>query len=183
MNDQPDLSKRPDLHTERLLLRRPDRRDVECIVEAVGDWEVARRLGRVPHPYGPDDAKFFLEEIVPKEWTWAIVMKGSARLIGCVGLTPDAETGTAELGYWLSQAFWGRGFVTEAASAVVDFGFVELKLPFILSGHWVGNEPSGRVLQKLGFEEIGRSHRSCLALGYSVPSVEMRLSCKHRLPH
>ncbi|MFL0588316.1 hypothetical protein ACH0BU_16985 [Sphingomonas olei] len=56
--------------------------------------EMARRLSRVPHPYGPADAAFFLDQIVPYEWTWAITMLGGETLIGTIGLTPD----TTELG-------------------------------------------------------------------------------------
>ena len=129
----------------------------------------------MPHPYSNEDAKFFLDEVVPNEWTWAITMHGSSKMIGSVGLAPDEANGGVELGYWLSRAFWGRGIVTEAARATVDFGFYRLALPVIAAGYWKKNLLSGRVLSKLGFVETGRSIRPCLALGCNVPSVEVRL--------
>jgi RimJ/RimL family protein N-acetyltransferase len=144
-------------------------------VSIVGDWEVARRLARVPHPYGPDDARFFLDQVVPVEWVWAITLEGADTLIGAVGLTPENDADTAELGYWLSRAYWGRGITTEAARAVVSFGFESLGLPVLTSGYFEDNPASGQVLHKLGFVEAGRVMRPCLAAGGEVPSVRMDL--------
>ena len=175
MDDHQLLLHRPPLSTERLLLRRPVGLDATAIVDAVGDWEVARRLSRVPHPYGRADAMFFLEHIVPNEWVWALTIKGCDELVGVVGLTPEEGMRTAELGYWLAPAWWGRGIVTEAARAVVSFGFDTLRLPFIASGYFEENPASGQVLRKLGFAEVGRAMRPCVAQGKDVPSIEMRL--------
>ncbi|MEG8054909.1 GNAT family N-acetyltransferase [Sphingomonas aerolata] len=116
------LGNRPDLATERLSLRRPNDRDVDAIVGVVGNWEVARRLARVPHPYGPADARFFLDHVIPAEWVWAVTLLGSDTLLGVIGLTPEEGADAAELGYWLSPAHWGSGITTEAARAVVAFG-------------------------------------------------------------
>jgi RimJ/RimL family protein N-acetyltransferase len=123
MNDRPSLNDRPKLVTERLSLRPPEDGDVDAIVSIVGHWNVARRLARVPHPYGPADARFFLEQVVPAEWVWAVTLGGSDRLVGAIGLTPEESADTAELGYWLSPPHWGQGISTEAARAVVSFGF------------------------------------------------------------
>ncbi len=169
------LDHRPEMTTERLLLRRPNDGDVDAIVSIVGDWEVARRLARVPHPYGPTDAGFFLKQIVPSEWVWAVTLQGSDTLIGAIGLTPEENADTVELGYWLSRAHWGQGIATEAAQAVVSFGFDTLGLSYITSGYFEENPVSGRVLEKLGFFETGRTRRPCLAAGTEVPSIEMRL--------
>ena len=64
---QDALADRPVLHTDRLLLRRPDERDIPAIVDIAGDWEVARRLARMPHPYTISNARFFLDVVVPSE--------------------------------------------------------------------------------------------------------------------
>ncbi len=173
MNDGLSLSERPELVTERLSLRRPNDGDVDAVVGIVGHWEVARRLARIPHPYGPVDARFFLEQVVPVEWVWAMTLQGSDKLVGVVGLTP--EKGTAELGYWLSPDHWSRGIATEAAGAVVSFGFEMLDLPYLTSGYFEDNPASGRVLKKLGFIETGRVMRPCLAARGDVPSVQMQL--------
>ncbi|MDD2877882.1 MAG: GNAT family N-acetyltransferase [Acidiphilium sp.] len=175
MHNSSTLLGRPDLVTEHLLLRRPNEGDLGTIVCIVGDWEVARRLARVPHPYNLHDARFFLEQVVSSEWVWTITMQGSDELIGVVGLTPEEGANTAELGYWLSRAHWGRGIMTEAARAIVSYGFDRLGLIYITSGYFEDNSASGRVLEKLGFLETGRAARPCLAAGCDVPSVEMSL--------
>ncbi|WP_256926673.1 GNAT family N-acetyltransferase [Sphingomonas sp. TZW2008] len=170
---------RPIIETGRLRLRRPNDRDVSAIITAVGDAEVARRLSRIPHPYTPADARFFLDHVVPGEWVWAITRGGEDTMIGAVGLTPGegmADGESAELGYWLARASWGEGIVTEAARAVVAYGFDTLRLPYIRSGYFADNPASGAVLRKLGFVETGRGTRPCLMLGRDVASVEMRLA-------
>lgn len=176
MKRDPSQGPRPDLATARLILRRPATRDTEAIVSIVGRRDVAERLARIPHPYGIDDARFFLEQVVPAEWVWAITIRGSDRLVGAVGLTPDPDDVTAELGYWLCPRHWGGGIATEAAGAVVRFGFETLRFPYLTSGYFEDNPASGRVLQKLGFEEIGRTLRPCLAKLAEVPSVSMKLA-------
>lgn len=174
--DRLSPSQRPTLVTERLSLRRPCDDDVDAIVSIVGDWEVASRLARIPHPYGPSDARFFLEEIVPVEWVWAITLHGADDLVGVVGLTPAREANAAELGYWLSRRHWGAGIATEAARAVAQFGFAALGLNHLTSGYFEDNPASGRVLEKLGFVAISQELRSCLATGRETPSVRMRRS-------
>lgn len=169
-----NLHYRPNLTTARLHLRQPCMADVEAIVGIVGQWEVARRLATVPHPYGPQDARFFLEQIFPKQWGWGITLTGSPELIGVVGLTP--RHGKTVVGYWLSPAQWGKGIATEAAHAAVAFGFQELRQASIGSAYHEDNPASGRVLHKLGFVEVTRGLRPCLAEGRNVVSVEMRLN-------
>lgn len=166
---------RPTLQTERLVLRRPDARDIAPIMAIVGDWEVVRRLTRVPHPYHETDARFFLNTVVPNEWVWAITLRESRELVGMVGLTPEAAPDTAELGYYVARDQWGYGIATEAAGLIVHYGIHSLGLRRITSGHFVDNPASGRVLGKLGFVETGRSERLCLAIGSTVPCVEVHL--------
>ena len=141
----------------------------------VGDWELARRLGRVPHPYTETDARFFLDVVVPSEWVWAIVLRTSGELAGMVGLTPESDPNVAELGYWLGRQHWGIGIATEAARTVVGYGFQTLGLQRITSGYFQDNPRSGRVLSKLGFVETGCAERPCCAVGSVVPSVELSL--------
>jgi len=164
----------PVLETERLTLRRPGAADAGAIVRIVGDWDVARRLARIPHPYSNTDALWFLDNIVPGEWVWAITWRESAEVVGMVGLTPH-DRDAAELGYYVDRRHWGHGIATEAARAVVEYGFRGLGLRFLTSGYFLDNPVSGGVLTKLGFVEVARGERPCLAAGALVPCVEMRL--------
>ncbi|GEN98982.1 N-acetyltransferase [Novosphingobium sediminis] len=166
----------PLLATRRLILRKPVPADSVAIIDAVGDWDVARNLSLVPHPYGAAEVHFFLEEVVTADWGWAITWAGEEKLLGVVGLSPAEDGTSAELGYWLGRAHWGQGIATEAVRAVVNFAFDKLSLEKITSGHFKDNPASGKVLAKLGFVETGRSMRPCLARGGPVASIDVVLS-------
>lgn len=173
-----NLDLRPTLTTERLNLRCPANGDAASIAAIVGDIEVSRYLARVPHPYTVDDAAFFLNQIVPNEWVWAITLREEGELIGMVGLTPEEGGPTAELGYWLAKPYWGQGIASEAARRVVEYGFADLGLPCITSGYFTGNPASGAVLIKLGFVEQGETMRSHLAAGKDMAAKRLQI-----LPH
>jgi ribosomal-protein-alanine N-acetyltransferase len=131
----------------------------------------------MPHPpYTMDDARFFLEKVVPNELTWAITSRGDDTFIGAIGLAPGVPGGVAELGYWLGRCFWGNGFATEAGSAVVQYAFRTLGLARLTSGYFTENLASDRVLTKLGFVKTGEDERQCLAQRKAVRSVEMELA-------
>src|ERR1700733_14717217 len=106
------------MDTARLHLRPPVEQDAAAIISIAGDWEIARRLARVPHPYTDADVRFFFDHVVPKEPTWAILWRGTGRLIGMIGLAPDPHGRSAELGYYIARDHWGRGIATEAALAI-----------------------------------------------------------------
>ena len=132
------MLERPDLETDRLRLRRPLETDRNAIVDLVGDWEVSRRLAVVPFPYGAGDAQFFLEQIVPKSWVWAVTLHSSGELVGMAGLTPSTD-GAAALGYWIGRHYWGRGIATEAAGAVLSYGFQTIGLPHVAADYFEDN--------------------------------------------
>jgi RimJ/RimL family protein N-acetyltransferase len=163
----------PVLATARLLLRRPCEADIPALVELANDLEVARTLSRLPHPYDATHARFFLEKVLPREFVWAITLRAEGTFIGVIGLTPDPEAKSAELGYWLGRRFWGRGFATEAGIAVVEHAFKALRLAKLTAGYMTDNRPSGRVLEKLGFVKTGEGERPCAARGETVRAIEM----------
>ena len=161
------------LDTGRLHLRRPVEQDADAIISIVGDWEVARRLARAPHPYTRADLRFFLDHVVPNEPTWAILWRETSRLIGIMGLAPAPDGRSAELGYYIARDHWGRGIATEAALAITRFGFESFGYLKLTSGYHTDNPASGRVLAKLGFTIVGASTRPCLAEGKDKSAVEV----------
>jgi RimJ/RimL family protein N-acetyltransferase len=166
---------RPILTTERLVLRRPHAGDVPAIIGIAGDLRVSRFLARIPHPYGEADARFFLDEIVPRELVWAFTLRPSGQLVGSGGLAPTGDADVAELGYYLAPAHWGQGLATEAARAILAHGFTAAGFTSIVAGCFVSNPASARVLDKLGFTETGRGEHGCMATGLTEPSIAMRL--------
>jgi [ribosomal protein S5]-alanine N-acetyltransferase len=163
------------LFTPRLHLRRPVEADAASIIAIAGDWEVARRLARVPHPYTPEHFRLFMSSVVANEPTWAIVRRQTDELIGVIGLAPNDDGQSGEVGYYIARPFWGQGFATEAAQAIVRMGFDVCRYVKLTSGYHADNLASGRVLKKLGFEPCGRSTRPCLADGTPKPSIDVEL--------
>jgi RimJ/RimL family protein N-acetyltransferase len=162
------------LTTERLVLSRPSHADIPEIIALANDFDIARRLTRMPYPYTEADAHQFLDDIVPNEAAWKVTLRDSGAMLGVVGLTQQDDGDTAEFGYWYGRAHWGSGYATEAGRAVVDHAFGEAGIRMLLSGYFEGNTASGRVLRKLGFTETGRSRIHCRALAADVPRIDMQ---------
>ena len=141
-----------ELKTDRLLLRRFCASDVDDALAYRNDPEFARYLPHIPQPFTRADAVAFVTTNMTEPWhtlpTFAVVLDG--RVIGTVNLEIDHAARTAMLGYAIARAHWGRGIATEAASAVVRWGFVEHELVEIWASTQPANARSRRVLDKLG---------------------------------
>ncbi|MEA3014349.1 MAG: hypothetical protein QOD42_2894 [Sphingomonadales bacterium] len=145
--------------TERLFLRPGWPEDAAALAQAIGQEQVVRMLAQAPWPYALGDAERFLAR--PRALTEVFLLilaheGGPPRIVGGIGIQPEAEGGH-ELGYWLTPGAWGRGYATEAGRAMVAIARHALGLRRLVSGHFVDNPASGRVLGKLGFRPTGRT--------------------------
>ena len=165
----------PEIRTERLLLRQPVLADLPRLVALANSWAIASKVGRMPFPYGEAEGLVFLNDVVcaDDEQVYAITLPEG--LIGCIGLHAT-EVGPMELGYWLGEPYWEKGYATEAGQAVVAAAFADPAVDALIAGYFLTNPRSGRVLEKLGFRYSGESWRECLAQGCTVASREMRLA-------
>lgn len=126
--------------------------DAVSILRHANNPNVARYLRAVfPQPYTDADAREWLERRAgdTSSLNWAIEIDGEA--VGSLGLRVDAGSTDAEIGYWLGEAFWGRGVMKAAVGAVVRHAFAELGLKRIHAGVYEGNEASMAVLRANGF--------------------------------
>ena len=155
------------LETERLTLRPFHRTDAAEFARLAGEWEVASMTSDIPYPFSAAQAMGWLRP-VRGEARFAIELE--RRLIGGAGYYRRAS-GVAELGFWLGRPWWGRGYATEAARAVVRYGFANPRLPGFSSARFDDNPGSARVLAKLGFEAVGRGTIACAARGHDVEVV------------
>lgn len=145
------------LTTERLLLRAFTLDDAPALQRLVNSREVALNTLRIPFPYPDGEAERWISthDDTKGDHVFAVTLRNTAEFIGCVGLHVKADHGHAELGYWIGVPYWGRGYATEAAAAVVRFGFETLPLNRIFANHFSRNAMSGRVLQKIGMRHEG----------------------------
>lgn len=106
-----------------------------------------------PHPYTLADAErwILLRGAERPATNFAIEVDGAA--VGGIGIHPrnDVYRRSAEIGYWLGEHFWGRGIMTEAVRAVVEYGFSTFHICRIQAEVFEWNPASMRVLEKAGF--------------------------------
>lgn len=144
------------IETPRLELRQLSEADIPELLPLIGAREVAATTLRIPHPFEEKHAREFLTSPTKEhELRMAIRLRSDGVLIGGMGLHPDAQHNRAELGYWIGVPFWSNGYATEAARAVVGYGFTQFKYNRIFAGHFGNNASSGRVLQKIGMKHEG----------------------------
>ncbi len=150
----------PTLHTSRLLLRPYVHADAFELQRLAGAWKIADTTKRIPHPY-PDGVAEKWIAMQTDAWamqtsaSFAIVDRTSNQYMGGIGLSIVSATVSAELGYWLGVPYWGQGYCTEAARAILAFAFDELKLHRIAANYLTRNPASGRVMEKLGMQFEG----------------------------
>jgi len=152
---------RPTLETERLILRPFDLSDAPRVQLLAGDRAVAATTKNIPHPYEDGMAEQWIGSHQERfergqEVVFAITRKDGGELIGAIGLTLKLAQDNAELGYWIGKPYWGRGYCTEAASAVLRYAFTELRLNRVHAHHFSNNPASGRVMKKIGMRHEGR---------------------------
>ena len=165
------------LESERLILRPPRPVDMAAMTVWLGDFNVAKNLAKVPHPYNEDDSEDFIAlRGVHGEghYCFTILRKADNVFLGGIGL--HHEAGDWEMGYWLGRPFWGFGLATEAAGRVAQFAFTELDLAMLQVGWFHDNPASGHVLAKLGARHNGSRMRDCRARGHKVLCHEMLLT-------
>ena len=163
------------LETERLLLRRPTLADVKAITRLANDRRIAENTRRLPHPYLQDHAVEFVRAIANRQRETVFLVESDHSPIGMAGVD-WSEPAAPELGYWFGVDYWGRGFATEAARAVIDFSFGEFDMEQLISGARVANPTSRNVLEKCGFQWTGVELHRFESLGSSTPVDRFRLS-------
>lgn len=160
----------PILRTARLTLRPFVDSDAARVAELAGDRLVAEMTQDIPHPYTLEHAQTWIGSHAERfsqqqEVVFAIERKDAGLLIGAIGLVFQPEHQSAELGYWIGVPYWGKGYCTEAAAAVVDHGFTAHELHRVQARHFSKNPASGRVMEKIGMQYEGCLRQSVLKWG------------------
>ncbi len=143
------------INTPRLILRPwcPD--DAESLYKYASDPDIGYPAGWPAHT-SVENSREIIENVLSAENTFAVCTKDNIA-IGSVGLKTGDSTDLTdrpdecELGYWIGKPFWGKGYIPEAANAIIAYAFETLGMNAIWCGYYDGNEKSKRVQQKLGF--------------------------------
>lgn len=150
-----------------------DAGDVELYAS---DYDVAKNTLNIPHPYPKGSGVDFIQSELIREKkgelvTFAIIKKENKQLIGLMSLMIAAQHQHAELGYWIGKPFWQKGYGTEAAKAVVDYGFRTLGLNKIYASAFKENRGSWRIMEKIGMEYEGMQKQHYFRFGQFIDLV------------
>ena len=166
-----------EIKTERLILRKWKESDAGSLFEYASDPEVGPIAGWPPHK-SIEESLDVIKNVFDGAQCYAICEKDSQKAIGAIELKLNGHTDMTErddeceLGYWLGKTFWGRGYMPEAARAILSHAFENLGMSCVWCGYYDGNQKSKRVQEKLGFIY----HHTC-------PDVPVPLLKKVRIGH
>jgi RimJ/RimL family protein N-acetyltransferase len=169
------------------VLRRWKKSDRESLVRHANNPNVSRHLRNIfPCPYTNADAHAWLRRKVSKEgapWRFAIEAGGEA--VGGIGLDlgKDVESHSAEIGYWLGEAFWGRGIMTAAAKAMTARALASPRFYRVCAHVSAQNPASMRVLEKAGYQREGVLVRSGVKNGVLFDQMLYAITRDPGLPY
>lgn len=150
----------PIIETARLILKPFKEEDAQSVYELAKSYELYKSTLNIPHPYEPQMALEWIQtHEVAHEETGMIALgafiKETDTLVGTFSLGFLPKTKNGEIGYWIGEPYWNKGYASEAAKALVDYGFAQLKLNRIYGRYLTFNPASRKVMEKIGFEFEG----------------------------
>jgi ribosomal-protein-alanine N-acetyltransferase len=142
--------------------------DAESLARHANDYGVWQNLrDRFPHPYSVADAEAYIAHVAsrPVQTSFGIVVDDEA--IGSITLMPgeDIARQSAEVGYWIGRAFWGRGIMVEALRVTTKYAFDTLALARVFAVPFATTARSVRVLEKAGYVQEGVMRHSAVKEG------------------
>jgi len=142
------------IETKRLVLRHLKKRDFPDLIENISNLNVSRFMSPIPYPYTEKDAEYYLEETRKKtDFCFSVELKSEKRVIGGVGLHKqnyEPAEDIKELGYWIGEKYWRKGYCREAVIALLNIGFKNLKLKKVIIPVFTENKASNVFAKKLG---------------------------------
>lgn len=157
------------METERILLRPWYDSDAEALFKCASDPDVGPRAGWPPHK-SVEESLEIIRTLFHNDTTWAIVLKGSGEgsvengePIGAIGYGPSCDCNLPAredeplIGYWIAKPYWNKGICTEALKLMLDHIQNTTDIPSLISGHFIDNPASGKVMEKCGFIPTGET--------------------------
>jgi len=154
------MKEHPKIESERLVIDQIKVDDAPLAAKYAGDRKISQFYLEIPHPISEADAlewiKFTHEDFEKNgNYFFGIYLKSTREFIGSITLGMNSHHKRAALGYWLGLPFWNKGYATEAAKAIIDFGFKSLKLNKIYASYMVQNIASKNVMERVGMVKEG----------------------------
>jgi RimJ/RimL family protein N-acetyltransferase len=148
--------------------------DLDSLVRHANNAKIAGNLrDQFPHPYTRRDGTDYLSYVHTLEVETSFALECDGEAVGGIGflLGQDIARMTAEMGYWLSEMYWGQGLATRAAEATSEWAFDHFKLTRVFSMVFAHNTASMRVLEKAGFGREALLRKSAVKNGVVLDQV------------
>lgn len=148
--------------------------DLDALLRHANNANIAANLrDQFPHPYTRRDGIEYLNFVRDQRPERAFAIQHNDEAIGGLGFQIGADIArvSAEIGYWISEGYWGRSFATRAVESITEWAFNEYKLTRVFALVFAYNAPSIRVLEKAGYEREGVLRRSAVKNGVILDQV------------
>ena len=145
------------LNTQRLILRPWRVEDAQCLYQYAKDPRVGPMAGWPVHT-SVENSREIIRDVLSADGCYAVTIKGDDHAVGSIALRLGGQSNLGlsetegEIGYWIAVPFWGRGYIPEAAQALIRYAFEQLSLTALWCGYFDGNDKSRRVGEKCGFQ-------------------------------
>ena len=145
--------------------------DVPALAKHANNRNVWRNLNDIfPHPYSEADAREWIESQVDRDPALNLAVANDREAFGSIGLRlgQDVKRRSAEIGYWIGEAYWGRGIATNAVRAMGEYAFETFDLARLYAEVFEWNPASCRVLEKTGFTLEARQRKAVTKDGNTI---------------
>lgn len=158
----------PVLQGDLIRLRQLRKSDASSIQENANNRKIGQNVPLIPHPYTLSDALEWIKTTHSLSrkatgYNFGIENRQTREVVGCIGLKNiNRADKNAEVGYWLGEQFWGKGYMTEAVNLILGYLFRDLRLRRVYAIVNAANIGSIRVLEKNGFIREGTFRKACM---------------------
>lgn len=148
------------MESDRLILRPWQDNDADALYRYASDPDVGERAGWPPHQ-SYEESLSIIRTLFRNDTTWAVVLKSTNEAIGAMGYGPSCDCNLPArdeeptVGYWVGKPYWNKGICTEALRLMLNYVRETTAIRSFISGHFVDNPASGRVMEKCGFTATG----------------------------
>lgn len=156
------------------ILRRWELQDLGSLVKHANNYKIARYLtDTFPYPYTLDDGLHYIKLVSEETPIRAFAIDVNGEAVGSIGIFPqsDIHKKNAELGYWLSEQYWGQEIMVKAVQEIVEYGFNTFDITRIFARPFSVNIPLQRVLQKAGFVKEATFEKTIFKNGEYIDEI------------
>ena len=162
-----------EIYTDNLIIKKPSQEHLNSLIKELNNWKISQWLVNVPYPYTINDAQYWLKKTKEDDYSFNIFLKN--KLIGGISITNKENNTKPELGYWIGENFWGKGYAHEACTNLIEYFFSNTSHNIIYGSHMQDNIKSKKILINLGFKFVTNGKKFSISRNEMVDDIEYEL--------